>query len=108
MIQKIEFRPGIVREKTEYANAGGWFTADKVRFRAGYPEKIGGWQAVSREQFKGTCRSLHQWSSVELRYYAAAQDDLATAGWSSWPHLHLHRAELLEGACAGAWYDQRG
>jgi hypothetical protein len=69
MIQKIEFRPGIVREKTEYANAGGWFTADKVRFRAGYPEKIGGWQAVSREQFKGTCRSLHQWSSVEFDRY---------------------------------------
>lgn len=69
MIQKLEFRPGIVREKTEYANSGGWFDADKVRFRVGYPEKIGGWSAVTREQYHGTCRSLHQWSSVEFDRY---------------------------------------
>ena len=69
MIQKIEFRPGIVRERTEYANSGGWFDADKVRFRVGHPEKIGGWSAVTREQFHGTCRSLHQWSSVEFDRY---------------------------------------
>ena len=71
MIQKIDFRPGIVRELTEYANTGGWFDADKVRFRAGYPEKIGGWQAVSRDQFAGTCRAIHQWSSVEFDRYIA-------------------------------------
>lgn len=68
-IQKIEFRPGIVRELTQYANSGGWWDADKVRFRAGYPEKIGGWQAVTRAPFAGVCRSLHQWSSVEYDRY---------------------------------------
>jgi hypothetical protein len=69
MIQKIQFRPGIVRELTQYANSGGWFDCDKIRFRQGFPEKIGGWQAVSREQFQGTCRCLHQWSSVEFDRY---------------------------------------
>ena len=69
MIQKIEFRPGIVRELTDYANSGGWYDADKIRFRAGYPEKIGGWEAVTREAFAGSCRCLHQWSSVEFDRY---------------------------------------
>lgn len=70
-IQKIEFRPGIVRELTEYASSGGWFDCDKIRFRAGHPEKIGGWEAVSKDQFQGTCRCLHQWSSVEFDRYIA-------------------------------------
>jgi len=71
MITKLEFRPGIVRERTEYANSGGWFDADKVRFRQGFPEKIGGWQAVTRDTYHGTCRYLHQWSSVEFDRYIA-------------------------------------
>jgi len=71
MIQKIDFRPGIIRELTDYANSGGWYDADKVRFRAGHPEKIGGWEAVTREPFLGSCRCLHQWSSVEFDRYIA-------------------------------------
>ena len=42
-LQKLEFRPGVNREGTTLANEGGWFESDKVRFRSGYPEKIGGW-----------------------------------------------------------------
>ena len=42
-LQKLQFRPGINREGTTLANEGGWFESDKVRFRSGYPEKIGGW-----------------------------------------------------------------
>ena len=42
-LQKLQFRPGINRESTSYSNEGGWFDCDKVRFRAGYAEKIGGW-----------------------------------------------------------------
>lgn len=71
MLQKLEFRPGIIRERTEYAVSGGWFDCDKVRFRAGFPEKIGGWEAVTRSQYQGTCRALHQWSSVEFDRYIA-------------------------------------
>ena len=42
-LQKLQFRPGVNRESTPLANEGGWFESDKVRFRSGFPEKIGGW-----------------------------------------------------------------
>ena len=71
MIQKLNFKPGIVRDATEYAVSGGWYDADKVRFRMGYPEKIGGWQAVTRTTFAGTCRCLHEWSSLASNRYIA-------------------------------------
>jgi hypothetical protein len=76
MIQKIDFRPGIMRENTDYANTGGWYDADKVRFRAGHPEKIGGWEAVTREPFLGSCRALHQWSSIEFDRYISLGTDM--------------------------------
>ena len=47
MLQKLQFRPGVNREGTTLSNEGGWFDGDKIRFRSGYPEKIGGWQADS-------------------------------------------------------------
>jgi len=43
-LQKLAFRPGVNREGTTLSNEGGWFDCDKIRFRSGYPEKIGGWQ----------------------------------------------------------------
>ena len=42
-LQKLQFRPGVNREGTTLSNEGGWFDCDKIRFRSGYPEKIGGW-----------------------------------------------------------------
>jgi len=69
VIQKLNFKPGIVRDATEYANSGGWYACDKVRFRMGYPEKIGGWTAVTRQKYAGTCRCLHEWSSLEYDRY---------------------------------------
>jgi hypothetical protein len=64
-LQKLQFRPGINRESTTLANEGGWFECDKVRFRSGYPEKIGGWAAVSRNTFLGICRSLGVWITLK-------------------------------------------
>jgi hypothetical protein len=60
-LQKLEFRPGLNREGTDYANEGGWYDGDKVRFRSGFPEKIGGWIRLSTLQFLGTARSLWNW-----------------------------------------------
>jgi len=59
-LQKVEFRPGVNRETTNYAGEGGFFTVDKVRFRGGYAQKIGGWVniATGLSTFKGVCRSL--------------------------------------------------
>ena len=87
-LQKLEFRPGVNREGTTLANEGGWFESDKVRFRSGYPEKIGGWikdsgteapksptitfQALGTSDsvppatgsFWGTCRALYNWLTL--------------------------------------------
>ena len=64
-LQKLQFRPGVNREGTTLANEGGWFDCDKVRFRSGYPEKIGGWAALSYNTFLGVCRSLWNWVTLK-------------------------------------------
>tara|TARA_R100000995_G_scaffold76694_1_gene46428 strand:- start:1115 stop:3010 length:1896 start_codon:yes stop_codon:yes gene_type:complete len=60
-LQKLQFKPGINRETTSYTNEGGWFDCEKIRFRSGVPEKIGGWTKASTNTFLGTCRALHSW-----------------------------------------------
>jgi hypothetical protein len=75
-LKSIIFRPGVNREQTRYASevigsvspatqvVGGWYESEKVRFRAGSPEKIGGWQRISSNTFLGTCRSLWNWVTL--------------------------------------------
>ena len=60
-LQKLQFRPGLNREGTDYSNEGGWYDGNKIRFRSGFPEKIGGWTQLSPLQFNGVCRSLWVW-----------------------------------------------
>ena len=60
-LQKLQFRPGLNREGTDYSNEGGWYDGDKVRFRSGFPEKIGGWVKQSTNTFIGICRSMWAW-----------------------------------------------
>jgi hypothetical protein len=64
-LTKLVFRPGINRETTAYANEGGWFDGNFVRFRAGKPESIGGWTRYSRQQMLGTGRSLMTWLALD-------------------------------------------
>ena len=64
-LQKLQFRPGINKDITSYSNEGGWVDGDKVRFRLGYPEKIGGWLKYSANQFQGVCRALHNWITLD-------------------------------------------
>lgn len=63
-LQKLQFRPGVNREGTIYSNEGGWYDCDKIRFRSGLPEKIGGWTQVTNNQYNGICRSLWAWSDT--------------------------------------------
>jgi len=63
-LKKIVFKPGINRENTRYTNENGWYDSDKVRFRQGTPEKIGGWVRVSANTFLGVCRSLWAWVTL--------------------------------------------
>lgn len=62
---KLHFQPGVDKEGTDYENTIGWFDSDKVRFRRGFPETIGGWVPYTANTFIGTCRSLKAWTSLE-------------------------------------------
>jgi len=67
--QKLQFKPGINREISRNSGEPSWVDSDKVRFRQGYPEKIGGWQRISSSTFTGVCRSLHQWVALDFSKY---------------------------------------
>ena len=88
-LTKLQFRPGVNRETTSYSNEGGWYDCDKVRFRFGTPEKIGGWEKLSPSSFLGTARALHPFVALDgssyigigthLKYYVeegAAYNDI--------------------------------
>ena len=64
-LQKLQFRPGLNREGTDYSNEGGWYDGNNVRFRSGFPEKIGGWQQISNNQFIGVARSIWIWADAD-------------------------------------------
>jgi len=68
-LQKLSFRPGLYREGTAYSNEGGWYDGDKVRFRSGLPEKIGGWTQVNSSQFNGIARSLWTWVDLSSNVF---------------------------------------
>ena len=63
-LTKLQFRPGINREGTNYSNEGGWYDGDKIRFRSGFVERIGGWAKVGTNAFDGTCRKLHDFVTL--------------------------------------------
>ena len=60
---KYQFKPGIDKEGTSYTDEFGWYNSDKIRFRSGHPEKIGGWIKYSSSTFLGTARSLYNYAS---------------------------------------------
>ncbi len=63
-LQKLVLKPGINREGTRYTNEGGYYDGDKIRFRQGTPEKIGGWTRLSSSTYLGVARSLHNWVNL--------------------------------------------
>jgi len=63
-LQKILFKPGVNRENTRYTTEGGWYECDKVRFRQGNPEIVGGWEPLSAATYLGVCRSLWNWVTL--------------------------------------------
>jgi len=58
---KLQFKPGVNRDQTDYSNEGGWFECDKVRFNSGFPTKIGGWVKATPTAFVGVCRQMWNW-----------------------------------------------
>jgi hypothetical protein len=63
-LKKLQLKSGVNRENTRYTSEGGYYSCDKIRFRQGTPEKIGGWQRVSSETYNGICRALWQWATL--------------------------------------------
>lgn len=81
-LTKLQFRPGVNREGTNYSGEGGWYACDKIRFRSGFPEKLGGWGRAATGTFLGVCRSMWNWVTLasnnlislgtSLKYYIYA------------------------------------
>ena len=63
-LSKLQLKPGVNRENTRYTNEGKWYESNKIRFRQGTPEKIGGWSRISTSTFLGLCRSLFNWVTL--------------------------------------------
>ena len=63
-LQKVQIKPGVNRENTRYTTEGGWYESDKVRFRQGLPEKLGGWERISNNTYLGVARSLCNWVTL--------------------------------------------
>jgi len=69
VLKKLNIAPGMNREGTQYTSNGKWYDGDKVRFRKGLPESIGGWEKYTAETFQGVCRSLFHWHTLTgVRY----------------------------------------
>ena len=64
-LTKLQIKPGINRDVTAYSNEGGWVDGDKIRFRLGFPEKIGGWEKFSEATYQGSARALKNWIALD-------------------------------------------
>ena len=84
-LAKFKFSPGVYKEGTQYSDNNAWYDSDKMRFRGGKPEKIGGWKRISENTFLGSCRGLHNWENLvgtayigvgtNLKYYVELGGD---------------------------------
>ena len=63
-LKKVQLKAGVNKENTRYTNENGWYSCDKIRFRQGTPEKIGGWTRSSTGPYLGVCRALFAWSTL--------------------------------------------
>ena len=79
---KLQFRPGVNRDQTNYTNEGGWFACDKIRFRSGYPQKLGGWVAAATQLFLGVCRQMFGW-------FTSYNDDFLALGTSKKVYIEV-------------------
>jgi hypothetical protein len=85
---KLQFKPGVNRDQTDYSNEGGWYECDKIRFRSGYPEKLGGWVKATPTPFAGVCRQMWNWITT-------FSDDLLALGTNEKAYIEV----------AGNYYD---
>jgi hypothetical protein len=60
-MQKLQFKPGVNRDQTNYSGEGGFYECDKIRFRSGFPQKLGGWKKYTISPIVGVCRQMFTW-----------------------------------------------
>jgi len=65
VLKKLVFQPGINRDRSSYSSEGSWYNCDKIRFRQGYPEKIGGWKPINLTAYVGTASSMIQYGTSD-------------------------------------------
>lgn len=70
-LQKLVFTPGVNRDQTNYSNEGGWYECDKIRFRSGFPQKLGGWVKFITTPLVGVCRQMFNWITFDSQDYLA-------------------------------------
>lgn len=83
-LQKLQFKPGVNRDQTNYTNEGGYYECDKIRFRSGYPQKIGGWLRYGTFTIIGVCRQMFNWITT-------TSDNLLALGTSKKLYLESGR-----------------
>ena len=93
----LKFKPGINRESTSYSNEGGWFSCDKIRFRFGAAEKIGGWQSYSDNTFLGTCRALFSWVALDGTKYLGLGTNLKILHSRWWSIQRYYASSIHDG-----------
>jgi hypothetical protein len=103
-LQKLQFKPGVNRDQTNYTNEGGWFECDKVRFRSGYPQKIGGWLRYGSFTIIGICRQMFNWITTQSDNYLAmgtSKKVYLEAGTEVYDITPLQHTSTTLGAAAG-------
>jgi hypothetical protein len=88
-LQKLQFKPGVNRDQTNYSNEGGWNSCDKIRFRSGYPQKIGGWVRSGSYTLIGVCRQMYN-------YITTASDNILALGTSKKVYLETGTTNLID------------
>jgi len=103
-MQKLQFKPGVNRDQSNYTNEGGWYAGDKVRFRSGQPQKIGGWLKSNATALIGVCRQLFTWiTSYSDNYMAVGTNKklYIDAGSNLYDITPLDHTSTTLGAAAG-------
>ena len=103
-LQKLQFKPGVNRDQTNYTNEGGWFECDKIRFRSGYPQKLGGWLRYGTFTIIGICRQMFNWITTQSDNYLAmgtSKKVYLEAGTEVYDITPLQHTSTTLGASAG-------
>lgn len=104
MLQKLQFKPGVNRDQTNYTNEGGWFECDKIRFRSGYPQKLGGWLRYGTFTIIGICRQMFNWVTTQSDNFLAmgtSKKVYLEAGTEVYDITPLQHTSTTLGAAAG-------